>query len=207
MWICKSAVAIAGRTLTRALHRYLIHSPFFPAADEKEQNQKLQDAWKQMEQLQASGKTRSIGVSNYVQKHLETTLAVATVVPAVNQIEYNPYLQHGKLLDFHKSKGIVTAAYAAVTPVTCAKGGPLDDLLPGLAKKYYVTDSEICLRYVLEKDAIAITTSSKEQRMSDYMRATAFKMTPKEVQDMDKLGAQKHYRGFWSKQYAADDRT
>lgn len=160
-----------------------------------------------MEQLQASGKTRSIGVSNYVQKHLETTLEVATVVPALNQIEFHPYLQHGNLLEFHKSKGIVTAAYSPVTPVTRAKGGPLDDVLPGLAKKYYVTESEICLRYVLEKGAVAVTTSSKEQRMSDYMRAIAFKMTPREVQEIDSVGGKKHYRGFWTKQYAADDRT
>ena len=160
-----------------------------------------------MEELKAAGKTRSIGVSNYLQSHLETTLVTAKVVPAVNQLEFHPYLQRGKLLDFHKAKGIVTACYGPITPATKAKPGPLDELLPQLAKKYYVNEAEICLRYCIEKDAVAVTTSSKEQRMSDYMRVTAFKMTPKEVQEIDRLGAQKHYRGFWNKKFAEDDRA
>lgn len=160
-----------------------------------------------MEQVQASGKARSIGVSNYVQKHLDTTLATAKVVPAVNQIEFHPYLQHGDLLDYHKTKGIVTTCYGPSTPVVKAKPGPLDDLLASLAKKYYVSEAEICLRYCIGKDAVALTTSSKEQRLSDYMRVTAFKMTPREMDDIDRLGREKHFRAFFTKKYGPDDRT
>ena len=65
--------------------RYLIHAPFF-TEDPKE----LQDAWATMEEVQASGKAKSIGVSNYMVHHLETTLETAKVVPAINQIEFNP---------------------------------------------------------------------------------------------------------------------
>lgn len=160
-----------------------------------------------MEQVKASGKARSIGVSNFVQSHLETILKTAKVVPSVNQIEYHPYLQHGKLLDFHKSKGIKTATYSGLSPVNRARGGPLDPLLADLAKKYAVDESEILLRWTLDQGCIAITTSSNETRLASYLRSLKFKLTPQEVEKISTLGEQKHFRAYWNDIYAADDRT
>lgn len=65
--------------------------------------------------------------------------------------------------------------------MTKATGGPVDDVLAGLAKKYAVNPGEICLRWCIDQDVVAITTSSKEQRLSDYLRAMTFKLTPAEV--------------------------
>jgi diketogulonate reductase-like aldo/keto reductase len=84
----------------------LIHSPFWAKSDEE-----LQSTWAQMEKLKQAGLTKSIGVSNYLQKHLEAVLETANVVPACNQIEFHPYLQRPGLLDFHKKHGIATTAY------------------------------------------------------------------------------------------------
>jgi len=50
-----------------------------------------------------------------------------------------------------------------------------------LAKKYAVSTGEISLRYCVDQDIVAITTSSKEQRLSDYLRSMTFKLTPKEI--------------------------
>lgn len=80
-------------------YSYLIHSPFF--SDKKEDHQAK---WKQMEELQAQGLTKSIGVSNYLQEHLDWILETAKVTPALNQIEFHPYLQHVELLKYHKEK-------------------------------------------------------------------------------------------------------
>lgn len=85
---------------------YLIHEPFF--ADGKPEE--LQIKWAQMEAIKDSGRARSIGVSNYWQKHLEVVLQTAKIPPAINQIEFHPYLQHGNLLDFHREKGIAVSA-------------------------------------------------------------------------------------------------
>lgn len=85
---------------------YLIHEPFY--GDEKPEE--LQVKWAQMEKIKESGRARSIGVSNYLQKHLETTLQTAKIPPAINQIEFHPYLQHGTLLDYHREKGIAVSA-------------------------------------------------------------------------------------------------
>ena len=79
--------------------RYLIHAPFF--SEKKEEHQQK---WKQMEELKSQGLAKSIGVSNYLQEHLEWILETATVPPAINQIEFHPYLQHVELLKFHKQK-------------------------------------------------------------------------------------------------------
>jgi diketogulonate reductase-like aldo/keto reductase len=182
--------------------RYLIHAPFFAETENE-----LQGAWAAMEQVKASGKARSIGVSNFVQSHLETLLKTAKVVPSVNQIEFHPYLQHGELVEFHESKGIKTASYSGLTPITRASGGPLDPLLSALAKKYAVSESEILLRWSLDRGCVAITTSSKETRLASYLRALTFQLTPQEVKEISSLGQQKHYRAFWRDEYAEDDRT
>lgn len=182
---------------------YLIHEPFFAKGDEKE----LQRKWAQMEDVLASGKAKSIGVSNYLRPDLEATLKTAKVRPAINQIEWHPYLQHGDLLAYHKSKDIKVAAYGPLLPITKFKGGPLDSLLAELAKKYAVNESEILLRWIIDQNIVAVTTSSKEQRLSDYQRALAFKLTPKELEDISTTGEKHHARGFWNAKFADDDRS
>lgn len=85
---------------------YLIHDPFF--ADGKPEE--LQVRWAQMEKIKESGRAKSIGVSNYLQKHLEVVLQTAKIPPAINQIEFHPYLQHGSLVDYHREKGIAVSS-------------------------------------------------------------------------------------------------
>jgi diketogulonate reductase-like aldo/keto reductase len=181
---------------------YLIHSPFFAKTDED-----LQKAWAAMEEVKASGKARSIGVSNYLEPHLKAMLATAKVPPSVNQIEFHPYLQHKNLLPYQQSQNIATAAYGPLTAATKAKPGPCDDMLAALAKKYYVSKGEISLRWCIDQDIVAITTSGKEERLSDYLRAMTFKLTPKEVKDLGEAGLEKHFRGFWQAKFDANDRS
>lgn len=57
-----------------------------------------------MEQLKAQGLTKSIGVSNFLPEHLNWILENCKIPPAVNQIEFHPYLQHPELLKYHKEK-------------------------------------------------------------------------------------------------------
>jgi diketogulonate reductase-like aldo/keto reductase len=181
---------------------YLIHSPFWAESD-----QELQKAWADMETLREAGLTKSIGVSNYLPKHLSAILQTAKVPPACNQIELHPYLQRTELLDFHKKHNIATIAYAPLTAATKAKPGPADDVFAGLAKKYGVSDAEISLRWCIDQDIVPITTSSKEQRLSDYLRVATFKLNPAEIKQLNEAGQGKHYRGFWVKHFEDNDRT
>jgi diketogulonate reductase-like aldo/keto reductase len=160
-----------------------------------------------MEKVKQLGLTKSIGVSNFLPNHLEAILKTATVKPVCNQIEFHPYLQRPALLNFHKKHGIATVAYGPLTAATKAKPGPADGLLAALAKKYAVSEAEVCLRWCIDQDVVPVTTSGKEQRLSDYLRAATFKLTPKEIRDLNELGAQKHYRGFWTKEFDEGDRS
>ncbi|KAK5009209.1 hypothetical protein LTR60_005251 [Cryomyces antarcticus] len=78
--------------------------------------------------------------------------------------------------------------------------------MAALAKKYGVSEGEVALRWCIDQDIVTITTSGKEQRMSDYLRCATFKLTPKEISEILKLGERKHFRGFWNHKFADDDR-
>jgi diketogulonate reductase-like aldo/keto reductase len=180
--------------------QYLIHAPFFANSEED-----LQKKWADMETIHASGKAKTIGVSNFLKKDLEAILKTAKIVPAINQIEFHPYLQHGDLIEFQRKHGIATAAYAPLTAVVRAKPGPLDGTYERLAKKYDVTPGEIALRWVIDQGIVALTTSGNEQRLKAYLKVAQFKLTPEEVKEISEVGKQKNFRGFWNNKFAADD--
>ncbi|KAJ2986712.1 hypothetical protein NUW58_g4897 [Xylaria curta] len=164
---------------------YLIHAPFSAKSPEQ-----LQKTWADLEAIQASGR------------------GAARVTPAVNQIEYHPYLHQAsdELLDFCRERKIAVAAYGPLTAVTKARPGPCDDVYAALASKYGVPEGDIALRWCIDQGIVAITTSGSEQRLQGYMnRLPAFKLTPKEIETLAEEGNKKHFRGFWTQNYAADD--
>jgi len=177
---------------------YLIHAPFF---GNESNGTDLQSAWKAMEDIKSRGLAKSIGVSNFMPEHLSTIMQTATTPPAINQIEFHTYLQQPDLLAFHKKHGIATEAYGPLTPVTKAAPGPVDDILASLAKKYAVNPGEVLLRWCVDQDVVAVTTSGKEQRLSDYLRAMTFKLTPKEIERINEAGQGKKFRGFWTHKF------
>lgn len=182
---------------------YLIHSPFWTESPEE-----WQDKWRQMEALKDSGRARSIGVSNYYKQHLDAVLKTAKYPPAINQIEYHPYLQHGDLVAYHREHNIALSAYGPLTAVTKARPGPLDAKYAELAKKYGVSEGEVALRWVVDQGIVVITTSANEQRLQGIMsKLPSFSLTPSEVAEVAELGQQKHHRGFWKHKFAEDDRS
>ncbi|KAK1761166.1 alpha-keto ester reductase [Echria macrotheca] len=182
---------------------YLIHHPFFAKSPAD-----LVAKWAEMEAIKDSGRARSIGVSNYLVEHLEPILASPGLKhpPAANQIEYHPYLQHGDLVKWHKEHGIALEAYGPLTAITKASGGPVDAVYERLASKYGVTTSDIGLRWCLDQDIVALTTSGNEQRLRGYLQSLpSFKLTPQDIDEISEAGKEKHYRGFWTNRFAADD--
>jgi diketogulonate reductase-like aldo/keto reductase len=181
--------------------QYLIHAPFFAKSDAD-----LQAKWADLEEIHASGKAKSIGVSNFLQADLEAILKTAKVQPAINQIEYHPYLQHGELVSWSKEQGITTSAYAPLTAITKASPGPLDPVYEKLAKKYSVTTGDVALRWVIDQGVVALTTSSSESRLKGYLeQVPSFKLTLEEIEEITEVGKKKNYRGFWRDKFAPDD--
>ncbi|KAK4250135.1 NADP-dependent oxidoreductase domain-containing protein [Corynascus novoguineensis] len=185
---------------------YLIHSPFWAKGSAAE----LQQKWAEMEAIRDSGRARSIGVSNYLRDHLEATLQTARIPPAVNQIEYHPYLQHvegGDLLGYLREKGIAVVAYSPLTAITRAQGGPVDPVYDRLARKYGVTPGDVGLRWCLDQGIVTLTTSAKEERLRDWkQRVPLFKLTPAEVDEIAERGKEKHYRVWWTKEFDEGDK-
>ncbi|KAI0865321.1 aldo/keto reductase [Xylaria cubensis] len=182
---------------------YLIHAPFSASSPEQ-----LQQTWADLEAIQASGRARSIGVSNFSVANLETILKTARTPPVVNQIEFHPYLQHEPdgLLKFCREKKIAVVAYGALTALTKASPGPCDDLYTALAKKYGVPEADVALRWCIDQGIVAITTTANEQRLQGYIkRLPAFKLTPKEIENITQEGRKKNFRAYWTNRYAADD--
>jgi len=180
--------------------QYLIHAPFFAKSPAD-----IQAKWADLEKIQASGKAKTIGVSNFRKADLEAILETAKVIPAINQIEFNPYLQHVELLEFQKKHGIKASAYGPLTAITRAAPGPVDGVYEKLAKKYNVTPGEIALRWVIDQGIVAVTTSSNDGRLKQYLKTTEFKLTKEEIEEISTEGKKKNFRGFWNKYYKDDD--
>ncbi|KAG6009280.1 hypothetical protein E4U21_002884 [Claviceps maximensis] len=182
---------------------YLIHAPVAGVSQEEE----LQKAWAEMEAIKASGRAKSIGVSNFLQEHLEPILKTAKIPPAINQIEFHPYLQHGDLVAFHKKHNIAVACYGPLIPITKAKDGPVGPIWTELAEKYGVSDSEIGLRWSLDQGLVVVTTSSKRERLEGFLtKLPSFALTKEEVARIAEAGNQKHFRAFWNDKFDANDR-
>ncbi|KAH0537828.1 hypothetical protein FGG08_005441 [Glutinoglossum americanum] len=175
---------------------YLIHSPFFV-----ESSKDLQTQWSSLEALHSTGRARSIGVSNFYAPHLTAILQTAKIKPVINQIELHPYLQHPDLQALLKTHNIALASYGPLTPITKASPGPVDEVVERLARKYGAGEGEILLRWVIEQGGVAITTSSKEERMRGYLKATEFELTEDEVKEISEKGKRKHHREFFRSRF------
>jgi diketogulonate reductase-like aldo/keto reductase len=170
-----------------------------------------------MESVKRAGKARSIGVSNFVPSQLESVLKTATIVPAINQVEFHPYLQHiaptslasdgTDFITFHRKHAIALSSYGPLTPATRAKGGPLDPVLDRLAAKYRAGVGQVLLRWSMDKGFITITTSSKEARLKGYLDSLRFSLDREDVEEISRVGKEKFFRGFWNHIYSADDRS
>ena len=117
---------------------YLIHWPIPSKA-------LFVDAWLALEKIYAADGVRAIGVSNFLQDHLETLLAETTVVPAVNQIELHPTFQQTALSAKSRALGIAVEAYSPL-----GQGSDLNvAAVTALAKEQAATPAQIVLAWHL----------------------------------------------------------
>jgi 2,5-diketo-D-gluconate reductase A len=120
--------------------------------------------WKTFERLQAQGKARSIGVSNFKPSHLEQLMWACDVVPAVNQIQLNPSVTRSADCAYHEHHGIVTESYS---PLGAGSGLLSAPVLQRLARKHGKTESQVVLRWHVQQGLVAIPKSADPQRMKE----------------------------------------
>jgi diketogulonate reductase-like aldo/keto reductase len=175
---------------------YLIHYPV------RERRQ----SWRALEALRVEGKARSIGVSNFTIRHLTELLNETQTVPAVNQVEFHPYLYQRDLADFCRAKGIVIEAYSPLT-----KGSRLKDpKLVGVAKKYPTaglepaapksrlrlvdrlsrrletkSPAQILIRWALQHELAVIPKSANRRRIFENADVFDFEITSEDMRLLD----------------------
>lgn len=133
------------------LDLYLVH---WPVND-------WQGAWRAMEELYADGRVRAIGVSNFMQHHLEELMQNSDTVPAVNQYEMHPYLQQPDLREFCEQNNIAVTAWA---PIMKAKVLDVPELV-AIGEKYGKNAVHVSLRWLLQLGVIAIPKSVHKNRI------------------------------------------
>lgn len=182
---------------------YLIHSPYV-AKDPSD----LGPAWLAMEKVRASGKAKSIGVANHQRPHLEEILKVATIIPAINQLEFHPYLQRShNYLPWMREQGIEVASFNGLTPITKARPGPLDEPLAEIAAKHGVTENAVLIKWQIDQNVVPVTTTSKTSRLSEYLAALDLKLTVDEIEEITQIGLSHHFRAWAPDRFDPDDRS
>lgn len=156
------------------LDLYLIHWPVV---------EKYKDTWRALEKLYKEKRIRAIGVSNFMQHHLEDLLETAEMVPMVNQMEFHPYLVQQGLIDFCNSKGI---QYEAWSPFMQGKLFELD-FCDALAKKYNTSKAQLILRWNLQKGVVTIPKSVHEKRIRSNADIFDFEISTEDMNYLDSL--------------------
>jgi len=133
---------------------YLIHWPLKSTRKE---------TWLALEKLYADGRVKAIGVANYLIPFLDELATYGNITPAINQVEFSPYLYLKDLSNYCEAKQIQLQAY---TPLV--RGERMTDAkLLAIAHKYQKTPAQIILRWILQRGVSAIPKSSNLARLKE----------------------------------------
>lgn len=151
---------------------YLVHWPI---------RKSRKETWRALEALYREGLVKSIGVANYLIPFLKELESYASVVPAINQVEFSPYLYLKDLQDHCFQKGIHLQAYSPL-----ARGHRMDDpKLLTVAKKYARSPAQIMLRWIIQHGVSAIPKSSDKKRLQQNFEIFDFELKAEDLSYLD----------------------
>lgn len=177
LWLGDASYAGAKAQFERSLNRlqldyvdlYLIHQPYGD----------VHGAWRAMEELQQAGKIRAIGVSNFQPDRLADLMAFNHVVPAVNQIEVNPFNQQLHAVPWMKSRGIQPEAWA---PFAEGRNGLFQHpLLTAIGEKYGKSVGQVVLRWIFQRGVVSLAKTVRKSRMAENISVLDFALTEEEM--------------------------
>lgn len=151
---------------------YLLHQPYGDVIG----------AYKALEDAQKEGKIKSIGVSNMTPKLWSKYISHFEVVPAVNQVEFNPYFQQKELRKLLASKNVALEAWGPF-----AQGNKellSEPIISEIARKYNKTNGQIILKFILQEGMITFPKSINFNRIKTNFEVFDFILTE---EDMDKI--------------------
>ncbi|GMV88790.1 MAG: 2,5-diketo-D-gluconic acid reductase [Chthonomonas sp.] len=163
-----------GRLRLDTIDLYLIHQPYGD----------VHGAWRAMEELLGAGKVRAIGVSNFHPDRLMDLIVHHDVVPAVNQIEVHPFHQQREAQNFLQENHVQVQAWG---PLAEGKNNLFhNETLVAVAQAHDKTTAQIVLRWLVQRNVVAIPKSVRRERMAENLDVFEFELTDG---DMDAIAS------------------
>ena len=148
---------------------YLIHQPFGDVYGE----------WHAMEELYQRGKVRAIGVSNFQPDRIMDLMIHNKIMPAVNQIEVNPFQQQIDTQKFLQDNSVQVEAWA---PFAEGKNKIFqNELLLSIAAKHKKSVAQVILRWLVQRGIIALAKSTRKERMIENISVFDFELSVEDV--------------------------
>jgi len=138
-------------------------------------------AYLQLEKAKAAGQIRSLGLSNYAVEDFTELMRKATVTPAINQIEINPFLYRKNTIDFFERSGVRMQSYRALRDGKAFT----DPTIVELAAKYGKSPAQIMGRWCVQHGFIYIPKSVKKDRMVENQDVFSFELEPADLALLD----------------------
>jgi 2,5-diketo-D-gluconate reductase A len=181
LWIQKNGFEGTLKAFDNSLKRlqleyldlYLIHQPLGDVYGE----------WRAMEQLYDQGKARAIGVANFYPDRIMDLMMNNKIIPAVNQIEVNPFQQQIETQKFLTDNNIHTEAWA---PFAEGKNNIFkNELLLSIGARYKKSIAQVILRWVTQRGIVALSKSIRKERMIENFNVLDFELS---ADDMAAIG-------------------
>jgi 2,5-diketo-D-gluconate reductase A len=151
------------------LDLYLIHQPFGDVYGE----------WRAMEDLYTAGKVRAIGVANFHPDRIMDLMVHNKVIPAVNQIEVNPFLQQTATQQFLRDNGVQTEAWA---PFAEGRNQIFENpTLQVVATRHKKSIAQVILRWLVQRGIVVLSKSVRKERMVENFDVLDFELTTNDI--------------------------
>ncbi|SFE62875.1 aldo/keto reductase [Alteribacillus iranensis] len=159
---------------------YLIHWPV-PGL--------YKETWRALEELYKEGKVRAIGVSNFMQHHLEDLIKDAEINPMVNQVEFHPRLYQKDLQQYCQNHHIQLEAWRPL-----GKGDLLNhEVVTRIADKHGKTPAQVLIRWCYENKVVTIPKSVTPERIRSNARIFDFSLDSEDMEAISSINENKRY--------------
>lgn len=170
LWVQDTGYERTQQAIDKSLRRlqldyldlYLIHQPFGD----------VHGSWRAMEDALKAGKVRAIGVSNFHPDRLMDIIGFNDVVPAVNQVEVNPFHQQETSVAFMRENGVQAEAWA---PFAEGRNNLFqNEALVDIGRKHGKSVGQVVLRWVTQRGIVALAKSVRKERMQENLQVLDF---------------------------------
>lgn len=152
------------------------------------------EGWRAMEEAVAEGKVRSIGLSNFPVHKIEQIMEVATIKPAVLQVEINPYWnQHALKAELAKI-GLGDVVFEGWYPFGHGDAKLLaEPVLAKIAEAHGKTPAQVILRWMLQEGDVAFPKTTNPRHIRDNFDVFDFELTDDEMARINALPQKAYY--------------